>query len=121
MMPRCRHFGGMLVLTSLLSAGCREQTPAPAKPAPPKFVKEGQLNLMELTDKQESHLKLKIVKVESRSMPLQRSYGGEITLPSSAIFKVPAPVTGTLELTKGAKMPAVGAVVNQGQPLVTLV
>src|SRR5207248_3180994 len=97
------------------------------KPAPPakvaQAVKETELNTVVLTPEAEKRLRLKIAtaEVEDGAVRRLRFYGGEVTLPASALLTVSAPVTGILRAPKDEKLPHVGSAVKQGDAMFTLV
>ena len=127
-MARWQYLLGVAVLlASVPLAGCNRQPNKPAKPAPPAKVahpvKETELNTVVLTKEAEARLRLKVATAEVQDGAVRRLrfYGGEITLPASALLTVSAPVTGTLRVTKGQKLPHVGSSVKEGEPMFTLV
>jgi RND family efflux transporter MFP subunit len=119
--------GGALVLASALLSGCTRDAGKPAKPAPPAkvahAVKETELNTVVLTEEAEKRLRLKVAtaQVQDGAVRRVRFYGGEVTLPASALLTVSAPVTGTLRAPKKEELPHVGSVVKQGETMFTLV
>jgi RND family efflux transporter MFP subunit len=127
-MARWHHpLGAALVLASGLLSGCGRDANKPAKPAPPAkvahAVKETELNTVVLTEEAEKRLRLKVAtaEVEDGKVRRVRFYGGEVTLPASALVTVSAPVTGTLRAPKKEQLPHVGSVVKQGDTMFTLV
>src|SRR5690348_486392 len=129
-MVRWRSLLGVaLVLVSGLGSGCGRQAHGPAKPTPPAkvahAVKETELNTVVLTPEAEKRLGLKVAttEVEDGQVRRLRSYGGEVTLPASAVVTVSAPVTGTLRAPKEDKgaLPHVGSPVKAQEPMFTLV
>jgi RND family efflux transporter MFP subunit len=84
-------------------------------------VKEAELNTVVLTELAEKRLGVKTAKAEERPLRRQQSYGGEVTLPASALLTVSAPVSGTLQIPKGQALPPVGARVTSGQAMFTLI
>jgi RND family efflux transporter MFP subunit len=119
--------GVTLFLASALLSGCSREANKPAKPQPPakvaQAVKETELNLVVLTPEAEKRLRLKVdtAEVQDGAVRRVRFYGGEVTLPASALLSVSAPVTGLLRAPKDEQLPHVGSAVKQGDAMFTLV
>ena len=58
--------------------------------------------------------------VTSETLPRERSFGGEVTLPPGAAIIVSAPLSGTLQAPAGATIPKVGDIVAARQPIFSL-
>ena len=111
---------GMLPLLS----GCHPATAAVAKASPPSkvtgAVKEYQLTTVELTEAAEKRLGIQTAAIELRTLPRQRTYGGEVTLPVGATVIVAAPVAGKLKIPTDGKASKTGAAVVEKQAILTL-
>jgi cobalt-zinc-cadmium efflux system membrane fusion protein len=110
---------------SLLLAGCEQgskaavaKSPAPSKVATP--VKEDSLNTITLTPEAEQRLGIQFAAVEMKPVQQIRTYGGEVALPTGASVIVSAPVGGTLQPPPRSKMPKVGDVLAERQPVLLL-
>jgi RND family efflux transporter MFP subunit len=117
----------LLIGWCILIAGCdRGAKSASEKPAPPSKVatpvKEDQLNTIVLTPRAEQRLGIQLAPVEIKRVRQVRTYGGEVALPTGAAVIVSAPVSGTLQppVTGAGKMPKVGDVLLEHQPLLQL-
>ncbi|MDB5384371.1 MAG: macrolide transporter subunit MacA [Planctomycetaceae bacterium] len=109
----------------VLFTGCdRGAKPGAAKSAPPSKVatpvKEDQLNTIELTPQAEQRLGIQFAAVEKKPVRQIRTYGGEVALPTGASVIVSAPVSGTLQPPAKSKMPKVGDVLAERQPVLLL-
>lgn len=105
-------------------SGCQRATPAHAKVSPASNVtgpvKEDQLNSVQLTADAEKRLDIQTAKIELRSLPRHRTYGGEIALPVGATVIVSAPIAGKLQIPAKTTIPRVGSAVVEKQPILTL-
>lgn len=114
-----------ILVTAMLCAGCPRPGAAPAKAAPPAKVghtaKEGDLNTIELTPQAEERLGIKTVAVERKAVRRQRTYGGELVLPTGASIIVSAPVGGRLQVVSEGNLPEVGTHVGRNDPVFLLV
>ncbi|HUR54410.1 MAG TPA: efflux RND transporter periplasmic adaptor subunit [Gemmataceae bacterium] len=97
-----------------------------AKPAPPplpatvtKPLKEDQINVVVLTPDAEMRLVVGLGKVESKSMPRTRTYGGEVVIPPGRAVIVSAPLAGTLKAVTSFDLTP-GRAVTKGQPVFQL-
>ena len=117
---RICHCLGLLLLLS----GCHRATAAHAKSEPPSkvtgAVKEDQLTTVELTEDAEKRLGIQTAVVELRVLPRQRTYGGEVTLPTGTTVVVSAPMTGRLQSPVDGKVPKSGAAVIEKQAVIAL-
>lgn len=120
-MPLCPKWRVLLLASGVIMGCGPAQSSKPVPPAsntrPPR---ENELNTLILTAEAEGRLGLKMSKVERRALNASRLYGGEVVLPASAMLTVSAPVSGKLQLSKGLKLPEVGAQVSEGQPMLEL-
>src|SRR5437763_16987991 len=121
-MARWHHpLGVALILASALLSGCGRDANKPAKPAPPakvaQAVKETELNTVVLTPGAEKRMRLKVATAEVQDGAVRgvRFYGGEATLPASALLTVSAPVTGSLRAPKEQELAHVRSAVKPGE------
>jgi membrane fusion protein, heavy metal efflux system len=112
----------VLLLSSLLLAGCRGQAgPAAAATAAAKVdhpVLEAALTTVTLTPETEKRLAIVVEAVAQRSIPRIRLVAGEAIIPPGMTLDVTAPVTGTLA---AATVPQPGRLVRRGEPLFRIV
>src|SRR5436305_1638835 len=103
----------------LLGTKTGEAKPAPpAVPATvPKPFKEDQAATVVLGAEGEKALKIQLGKVERKSVPRTRDYGGEVTVPPGRAVVVSAPLAGVLRPVPGVT-PAAGLAVKKGRPVV---
>ncbi|HUY92020.1 MAG TPA: efflux RND transporter periplasmic adaptor subunit [Pirellulales bacterium] len=120
--PRRLFAASLLMLAA--ATGCQRPAHSATKAEPPAKVaqtaNETKLNTVELTPEAETRLGLETAAVESRRVARQRTYGGEITLPTGASLVVLAPINGTLKPAKTDKPLAVGEKVARGQSVFVL-
>lgn len=107
-------------------AGCQpaSSSSVAAKPAPPAKVKpatEADLATVELTERAEQRLGIKLVEVERKPVPRTSTYGGEVIVPPGRLVVVSSPFTGTLTAPSGGGVPTPGSPVKQRQPIFVLV
>jgi hypothetical protein len=120
--------GAFLFAQQAWKGGAATEGPKPASPAAPfivdKPLKEDGLNRIELSASAVARLNLQTARVEKRSMPRTRAYGGEVVVPPGRSIVVSAPLGGTLAApSKGDGAggegagggPQVGASVRRGQ------
>jgi len=106
--------------------GCSKSTKESAAPKKEEAkqshtVAETDLNRVELTAENVRLLALKTGKIEERSMPQVRVYGGDFALPTGTSVIVATPLAGTLVVPEGRAFPLAGQRVKEGEPLLTLV
>src|SRR3954447_15716933 len=91
---------------------------APGIPATvPKPFKEDQAATVVLTPESEAKLAVKLAKVERKSVPRARVFGGEVVVPPGKSLVVSAPLAGTL---KAGAVPVAGQSVKAGKPVLQL-
>ena len=101
------------------SADATKPTP-PAVPATvPKPLKEDQINVVVLTPAAEKVLVVGLGKIETKSMPRARTYGGDVVLPPGRAVTVSAPLAGTLKAVTSFELTP-GRTVTKGQPVFQL-
>jgi membrane fusion protein, heavy metal efflux system len=91
--------------------------PAPASVA--KILKEDELLTITLTADAEKRIGIVTAKVEEKSMPRSRTFGGDVTAPPGQTILVAAPLNGTLRApAKG--VPLAGSRVKRGDAIFEL-
>lgn len=113
---------GVALLAMAAAAACsRGAAPSsstpPAKVASP--VSETALTTITLTPEAQKRLGIETAKTERRTVVRTRTVGGEVVPAGGAQMTVTAPTAGTLG--GDSRIPAVGAFVEKGQVLMTLV
>ena len=108
----------------LFVSGCQKADAVPPKPeAPSKVtnsVKEDKLTTLELTEAAEKRLGIETARIEMKTLPRRRTYGGEVALPTGATVIVATPMTGRLQSPAADQVPRAGAIVEDKQPFLAL-
>lgn len=123
---RLRSLGGLLGLTLLGLSGCQEGPKAgPAKKADPpakveKVPGEADLTTIHVTAEAEGRLGVATAKVERRKVGRTRTYGGEVMVPPGRSVTVSAPLSGTVMVPDGGRVPQPGDEVRKGQEVLRL-
>jgi len=114
----------MACLAAMFALGACSRGGPPATTATPaakvaSAVPESSLTTITLTADAQKRLGIETARAERRTIVRTRSVGGEIVAAGGAQIVVTAPVAGTLG--GGGDVPAVGAQVEKGQTILTLV
>jgi hypothetical protein len=118
----------------VLASGC--DAPAGAggagaalPPAPAELVREGDLNVITLTEDAESRLGIRVVEIERRALRRSRLLGGEVEVAAGKRVMVAAPFAGIIAEPAGGGsagaatltgVPAPGSRIARGQPVLAL-
>ncbi len=117
----------MFTLLSLfLLPGCEKSTAKKSggKQSPAKVEAhptESDIYQLTLTPKAVERLGITTAKVERKSVPRQRTFAGEVTIPAGNSIIVSSPVPGTLGPPKKGRIPLPGTRVEVGQAIFSLV
>ena len=105
----------------LLCLGCNMQSAPPAKAVKPATVAqiadEAKLATIELTPQADERLGVRTVALVRKKVPRMRTFGGETQIPPGHAIVVTAPVSGTLSMPLGGRIPRPGSKVAQGDVL----
>ena len=116
-----RHLAACAVLALLPACSSQrpvEKAPPPAKVANP--VRESDFSSVTLTSEAEARLAIATAAVEEREVQQVRAVGGEVVAPPGRAATVTAPLAGTVLAPAGGGVPAAGARVARGQPILRL-
>ena len=112
----------VVVLTAI--AGCNQGKDSKPKSEKPAKVEahpnESDIFRIVLTAKAEQRLQISTVAVQRKSVPWQRSLGGDIMIPDGNRISVTAPLTGTLSSIGANSSVVAGQEVAENEPLWTL-
>jgi len=97
----------------------RKKEDSPKSKPPATVLKEDELLTITLTPEAESRLGIQTSKVDQKSMPRTRTFGGDVTPPPGHTILVAAPLNGTLKAPSGVLHRA-GARVKKGDAVFQL-
>lgn len=113
--------GALLALLALGACGQAEEP----KAAPPAEVRHGvaeaRLTTLTLTPEAVGRLGIETAVVESTTVARTRTLGGEVVIPPGQALTIAAPMAGTVLAPDGGAIPAAGAHLAKGTPLLRLV